>query len=130
MVIDIYEYRKRLRCTLWRTHPFNCPGKAIITEASNLLNMKLEHNHTQENYKSECIELNKLKRAAENSTLNSRKVFDKTTISEPAGATVTCHHVRNTLVKRRKTILPTLPKTPEESKEVIMQSSLLCSGRL
>ena len=128
---QIYGGARYLRCTLWRTHPFICPGKSIITEASNLLNMKLEHNHIQENYKSECIELNnKLKRAAENSTLNLREVFDKTTSCEPDESTVTYHHVRITLVKRRKTILPTLPKTPAEFKEVIMQSSLLYSERL
>ena len=128
---QIYGGARYLRCTLWRTDPFICPGKAIITEASNLLNMKLEHNHTQENYKSESIELNnKLKRAAENSTLNLREVFDKTTSCEPAGATVSYRHVRNTMVKRRKTILPTLPKTPEEFKEVIMQSRFVDSVRV
>ena len=64
----------------------------------------------------------KLKRGAGNSRHNLREVYDKSTSSEPARAAVSYRHVRNTIVKRRKTILPTLPKTSEDFKEVIMQS--------
>ena len=63
-----------------------------------------------------------MKRGAGNSTHNLREVYDKSTSSEPARAAVSYRHVRNTIVKRRKTILPTLPKTSEDFKEVIMQS--------
>ena len=116
---QIYCDARYLRCTLWRTHPFYCPGKAIFTDASNLLKIKLEHNHTLENFESESFELkNKLKRAEENSTLNLRlrEVFDRTTSCEPAGATVSYRHVRNTMVKSITFILPTLPTTPEDFK--------------
>ena len=84
---QIYGGTKYLRCTLWRTQPWNCPGKAFICDGSNLLTNKQEHNHTPAVYNSDTIQLrNKLKRAAENSTLNLREIFDNQTSDDPAGA--------------------------------------------
>ena len=84
---QIYVGNKYLRCTLWRTQPWNCTGKAFIYDDNNLLTNKQDHNHAHAVYNSETIKLrNKLKRAAENSTLNLREMFDDQTRDEEAGA--------------------------------------------
>ena len=123
---QIYGGTKYLRCTLWRTQPWNCPGKAFICDDSNLLTNKQDHNHAPAVYNSETIKLrNKLKRAAENSTLNLREMFDDQTRDEEAGASIAYCQIRNSLVKRRKKLYPGVPSTSEEFKEMIFDSGFL-----
>ena len=121
---QVYSGTKYLRCTLWKTNPWNCPGKGHIYNMSSLLIVKMSHSHTIEDYNSESIDLkNKLKRAAENSTLlNLREIFDEQTRNDAAGASISFRNVRSTMAKRRKTQFPRLPNTPEAFQEKILQS--------
>ena len=106
ILTQIYGETKYLRCTLWRTDPWKCPGRANICE-NNLLTSKQEHNHTSVVYDSDSIQLrNKLKRAAENSTLSLREIFYKETSDDPAGASIAYCQIRNSLVKRRNKLFP------------------------
>ena len=102
ILTQIYGETKYLRCTLLMTYPWKCLGRANICE-SNLLNSKQEHNHASAVLDSDLIQLrNRLKRAAENSTLSLREIIDKETSDDPAGASIAYCHIRNSLVKRRK----------------------------
>ena len=79
------------------------PDNAFICDVSNLLTNKQDHNHTPTVYNSETIKVrNKLKRAAQNSTLNLRELFDDQTRDEQAGASTAHCQIRNSLIKRRK----------------------------
>ena len=94
---------------------------------SSLLIVKKGHNHSIEAYNSESIDLkNKLKRAAENSTLlNLREIFDEQTRNDAAGASISFPKVRSTMAKRRKTQFPGLPNTPEAFQAKILQSRFI-----
>ena len=98
---------------------------------SSLLIVKKGHSHTIEDYNSQSIDLkNKLKRAAENSTLlNWREIFDEQTRNDAAGPSISFPNVRSAMAKQRKTRIPGLPNTPEEFQEKIVQSRFIdCFG--
>ena len=110
-----------VRCTLNRSS--GCPGYAKIDNALNTLIPTSAHDHGEEAYKiGESLLRNKLKRAAEISSERLREVFNETCREEPFNNMVTFRHIESSMCKRRRRLLPPLPKDAGDFTQLIVKS--------
>ena len=117
-----------LRCTLAKQ--CTCGGLAKVDTAVNLWGITREHNHSQDEYKSDSIVLaNRIKRKAESSTDNLREMFNNESRNSSGASSLTFKKIECTLLKRRLE-MPKLPSSPEEFVDLLLHSSYSMNYRL
>ena len=129
-IADGYRYNKNceyngiiyLKCTLAKE--YSCNGLAKFDTVVNLLEITRANNHCQSDHKSDSIVLaNRIERAAESSTENSREILDNECRNSSAGSSLTFRKLESAMYKRRNLEVTNLLSLPEEFVEHLITST-------
>ena len=109
-----------LRCSEFKT----CGGRARIMKSTNTLKMTKSHSHGNRADEIAKTSLeSKMKRMAESSSATLKRIFDDVSLEEPnVAASVSFYRMETTMQKRRRTMIPSLPRDALDAIEKIQSA--------